>query len=197
MFVEIYNYIPTSLFYASNCFSVTCLTYFVPYCQASIYVNKIEFFSCCSDYTLSITRSTQEKILFVGTIIILKYYMLQRKSNKEIFRKVRPNFSLEAWAKMLKMRLCTAPRVISLQPLSSGKWLLVRNLDRSWWHRHTSLKKPSKNMHFLQWSSFLYVKVICTKIQIIHHYGFLMYVSTFHVFNLHFSLSSYSFFSYI
>ena len=118
MFVEIYNYIPTSLFYASNCFSVTCLTYFVLYCQASIYVNKIEFFSCCSDYTLSITRSTQEKILFVGTIIILKYYMLQRKSNKEIFRKVRPNFSLEARIYMLKMKLCTAPGIISLSPLS-------------------------------------------------------------------------------
>ena len=41
--------------------------------------------------------------------------------------------------------LCTAPRIISLSPLSlatysRGKWPLVRNPDRSWWHRHTSLK---------------------------------------------------------
>ena len=46
--------------------------------------------------------------------------------------------------------LCTAPRMISLSPLSladtqnwrdtRGKWPLARNPDRSWWHHHTRLK---------------------------------------------------------
>ena len=46
--------------------------------------------------------------------------------------------------------LCTAPRVISLSPLSlatdvtdatlGASGLLARNPDRGWWHRHTSLK---------------------------------------------------------
>ena len=41
--------------------------------------------------------------------------------------------------------LCTAPRIISLSPLSlatdtRGKWPLARNPYRSFWHRHTSWK---------------------------------------------------------
>ena len=46
--------------------------------------------------------------------------------------------------------LCMAPDIISLSYLSladrrdwrdyQGKWSLARNQDRSWWHRHISLK---------------------------------------------------------
>ena len=48
--------------------------------------------------------------------------------------------------------LHTAPRIISLSPLplatslslvtryTRGKWPLARNLENSWWYRHTSLK---------------------------------------------------------